>query len=258
MNENLQRTWCESFQIMSLLVNPAGRLGLYGLLNLLQETAWMHAEKLGLGMKAMERQGQFWVLTRQTLDMQIWPHFNDKITIETWLRPPEGAFVCRDFNIKNAQDQTIGICSTSWLALDRTTKKPLPSEGLHLWKNICSQHSNGLINEKIPVQGTYEDLAKFRVRNSDLDVNEHVNNTKYAQWILDAIPYSLHKQLMLKKYSVNFLAETHLGDKVRIERSMASADSSTSPEGSTVYKGVRTQDEKILFTAQLDWEKINS
>ena len=256
MSREIQRLWSEEFKITSLLVNPLGRLGLYGILNLIQETAWMHAETLGFGLKDMERQGLFWVLTRQSLQMSQWPAFGQTVRVETWLRPPQGAFVSREFYIKDADGNTIGKCSTSWLALDRATKKILPSANLRPWEDICLEQSNGLETEKIAVAGEYETLAKYRVRNSDLDTNQHVNNTKYSQWILDAIPYTLHRNLKLTSYAVNFLAETHLGDKVKVERSCSTPDSSTAEKGSSIYRGLRAEDEKILFTASLDWEKI--
>jgi acyl-ACP thioesterase len=255
MNANPKSSISE-FQINSLLVNPMGRLGLYGTLNAIQETSWTHAEAMGFGMADMERQGIYWVLTRQTLQMKIWPSFGKKLSVETWLRPPDGAFVMRDFLLRDAATQEeIGKCTTTWLALDRATSKILPAQNLRPWEEICDTRSTGLIADKIPVQGQYEKLAKFRVRNSDLDINQHVNNTKYSQWILDAIPYELHKTLKLTEYSVNFLAETHLGDKVEIERSLHTESGAL--QGSASYRGLRLSDEKVLFTAKLAWEQKN-
>lgn len=255
MTNNTNSPWTEHFHITSLLVNPLGRLGLYGLLNLLQETAWKHAEDVGFGMSAMEKEGLFWVLTRQSLIMKDWPRFGEDIQIKTWIRPPEGAFITREFCVVNQSGEEIGLCSTSWLALDRASKKILPAQNLRPWETLCHPRATGIVPEKIPVQGTYEKIAKYRVRNSDLDINQHVNNTKYAQWILDAIPYDLHKNLRLNTYSVNFLSETHLGEEVEVHRSCSSPDVESTSQGLTTYKGLRVGDEKILFTAALGWEK---
>jgi medium-chain acyl-[acyl-carrier-protein] hydrolase len=246
--------WTDHYNITSLLVNPLGRLGLYGTLNLLQETAWRHAETLGFGMKDMEQQGLYWVLTRQHLKMSDWPAFNSKVSVETWLRPPLGAFANREFAVRSEDGTEIGRCTTSWLALDRESRRILPVGGLRSWKDICLERSNDMTADKIPVEGTYEGLSQFRVRNSDLDINQHVNNTKYSQWILDAIPYELHKKVKLRSYAVNFLGETHLEDEVRIDRGLKATSSLDAAEGNAEFRGVRASDEKMLFTARLGWE----
>lgn len=244
-----------TYQITSLLVNPQGRLGLYGLLNLLQETAWIHAETLGFGARDMELEGLYWVLTRQTLDMQEWPRYGETISIETWLRPPEGAFILREFIVRNKSEDIIGSCSTSWLALSRDTRKILPVTDLKPWKDLTHPQVSGSETLKVPVEGAYEKLAKYRVRNSDLDINQHVNNTKYAQWILDAIPFEFHKSLYLKRYAVNFLAETHLGEEVQVDKSLNSTDVSLHSAGNALYRGLRVSDQKTLFTVAIEWEK---
>lgn len=255
MSQEIKTLWTENYKINSLLVNAMGRLGLYGVLNLMQETAWMHAETLGFGMKAMEEKNLFWVVTRQTLKMTEWPAFGKTVQVQTWLRPPEGAFVAREFRILDETGKEIGTCVTSWLALDRKTKRILPAQDLYPWAQIARQETTGLVADKIPVEGTYETLAKFGVRNSDLDTNQHVNNTKYAQWILDSIPYDLHRSLRLNSYSVNFLAETHLGDEVQVDRNCEHANGFTADQGESWYRGLRTSDDRVLFTAKLTWEK---
>ncbi len=249
------RIWCEPYKIISPLVNHRGVLGLYGTLNLLQETAWMHARSAGFGLQEMSKENLIWVYTRQTLEMIHWPHYGDEIQIQTWVRPPEGVFVTRNFLITDKQGQPLGSSSASFLALDRTTRKIIPSLNLRPWDQITNAKSLPYEAEKIPVAGEAFEVAKYRVRNSDLDFNQHVNNTKYAQWILDAIPLPVHESVILKRYNVNFLAETHLGDKVQVFRQGDSHDSMTSNEGVTTYKGLRHSDEKVLFTAKLTWEK---
>ncbi len=245
----------DEYRITTLLANPQGNLGLFGALNLLQETAWSHAETIGLGFHDMEKTNTYWVLTRQSLVMDYWPRIHATIQVHTWLRPPEGAFVTREFSLFDQNGNTLGNCSTSWLALDKTTKKILPALDLAPWGKMTNTQVTNITPEKIPVSGEYQYLARYRVRNSDLDINQHVNNTKYAQWILDAIPYPIHQALQLKKYSVNFLAETHLGDKVQIDQSIQSTDPITNDSGVSIYRGVRAQDHKILFSALLEWKK---
>ena len=83
----------------TLLVNPRKRLGLYGLLNLLQDTAWIHATHLGHGYEEMIKDGQAWVLTRQKIKMDSWPQWRETIELVTWVRPVTSMVAIRDFEI---------------------------------------------------------------------------------------------------------------------------------------------------------------
>lgn len=253
--ESKQALWSETYKVTSLLVNPAGKLGLFGLLNLLQETSWIHAEHLGFGVSSMEQHGLYWVVTRQHLKVHSWANYGDKLTIQTWVRAPEGSFTAREFKVLDEAGKEVALCTSTFIAIDRTTKKLLAAHELQSMESFTLTQATGLVAEKIAVAGDYEILAQFQVRNSDLDINQHVNNTKYAQWVLDAIPYQFHKTLRLKSYAVNFLAETFLGDTVRIERDCHTIDVAKATHGVSTYRGIRIGDEKVLFTSQLEWER---
>lgn len=250
---SVPRLCSEKFRVISSLVNPMGRLGLFGTLNLLQDTSWLHARFLGADETQPLRDGLMWVFTRQKLEMREWPRAGEFVTVQTWLRPPDGAFVTRNFVVVNQDGQEIGESSASFLALDLATRKIIPAQNLRDWNAVVYERDVSLKPEKIPLQENYEQINTLRVRNSDLDGNQHVNNTKYAQWILDSVPYHLHQDLILSSYSVNFLVETKLGDEVQIFESKLSH--STSEAGVTAYKGQRISDAKTLFTAELEWKK---
>ena len=61
----IQTTWSRSYDVNTMVVNPQKRLGLVGLLNILQDIAWIHGSHLGHGFEAMLARGSAWVLTRQ-------------------------------------------------------------------------------------------------------------------------------------------------------------------------------------------------
>ncbi|MGZ3690119.1 MAG: acyl-[acyl-carrier-protein] thioesterase [Pseudobdellovibrio sp.] len=233
-------TWTEEYKIASYFVNLRGRAGLYSVLNLIQDVGWMHARVMQV--KLEPHQG--WVFTRQNLQMSRWPKWNETISIKTWLRPPtSGAFLYRDYEIYHNEEK-IGECISTFSVIDMQTRKMV---ALDLTKfNVAYREDYNLQEQpqKIVWQQQAEELAQFQVRNSDLDMNNHVNNTKYAQWILDALPLDILKgSSHLEKYEINFLAETKSGDVVSVQ--MASV------EGVAQFQGVRLADGKPVFAARM-------
>lgn len=239
--------WTETYKVTSYLVNLRKQAGLYSILNFVQDVGWQHSFQLGI--KLPKNQG--WVFTRQKLIMQKWPSWNDTVTIKTWLREPQGAFVFRDYEIF-VNDKKIGSCISSFTVMDLETRKLALrdwSELPEFWPKDKSANSEK--PEKILLRDDAVALSEFEVRNSDIDLNEHVNNTRYAQWILDSIPIDkLKGGVLLKGYEVNFLAEMKLGNVVRIEHSGESSDQALH------FQGLRKGDDKPVFTAKLLVEDV--
>lgn len=215
------------------------------MLNLIQDVGWMHAFHLNLKLDP----NQGWVFTRQKLLLSEWPVWNETVTIRTWLRPPARAFTFRDYEI-SIGDRMIGEATASFLVIDLKTRKPVQvkwSQTEDFWRK---EGVLSLEPEKILVEGEGAETARFAVRNSDLDMNDHVNNTKYAQWVLDSLPVdTLRKGINLHGYEVNFLTEAKLGDEIIIRR--FGPHSSKNSLDTTFFQGVRESDGKTVFTSRL-------
>jgi len=56
----------------------------------------------------------------------------------------------------------------------------------------------------------------FSVKYSDLDLNKHVNNMKYLQWVLDTYPIDHSTNKNIKSLEINYLSESFPGDNIRI------------------------------------------
>lgn len=235
--------WNQPYDINTLLVNSQKKLSLFGILNLFQDTAWIHATHLDHGYEEMIRYNTAWVLTRQKVVMNHWPVWGSKVILKTWVRPISGIIAVRDFEIW-CDDKILGKCTTQWLILDLSTRKPA-AKNLTLAENFTRKDlPETLEASKIILKDQLIKLSEFHVRNSDLDLNGHVNNTKYAQWVLDSVTEEKHREFILKEYEINFIAETKLGDTI----SIFCAQTETLKYQ---FQGVRNSDQKIVFAATL-------
>jgi medium-chain acyl-[acyl-carrier-protein] hydrolase len=71
-------------------------------------------------------------------------------------------------------------------------------------------------------QAAYQ--QKMPVRWHDIDLNRHVTNTRYLQWILDTLPSEiLEKQL--REIDIIFKSESILGDTVFSEAGLSEHES---------------------------------
>jgi acyl-ACP thioesterase len=239
--------WTQHYDVNTIVLDHQKRISLVGLLNLLQDTAWIHAEQLGWGYDALVEKGTIWVLSRQKVVMKEWPLWQDKVTIRTWPRRSGALMALREFEIL-AGDKKVGECSTSWLVLDWNTRKVQKLDKIMFGVPSLTEGVLDIAAERVPPRTDLAEIARFEVRNSDLDVNGHVNNTRYAQWVTDTLSLEELKRYAIDEYEVNFLAETGVGDTIVIE-----SEPGTGADGTVLrhYQGRKTTEEKPAFTARL-------
>ncbi|MBN2256145.1 MAG: hypothetical protein JW736_10585, partial [Deltaproteobacteria bacterium] len=58
--------------------------------------------------------------------------------------------------------------------------------------------------------------AGIRVSYRDLDMNEHVNNVRYIEWIIDSFPLEFLRNHTLKELEINYLAEALYADEISL------------------------------------------
>ena len=236
-----QVIWTQRYDVNTIVLDSRKQLGLVGLLNILQDTAWLHARHLGWGYEDLIDQGTIWVLGRQKLAMQAWPQWGDTVTVRTWPRGATGALAMRDFEIL-VGDTRLGECTTSWLILDMATRRPKKLDRAKFEEHSRKDGVLAMEAGKVSLRADLRASETFRVHLSDLDVNGHVNNTRYAQWILDSLSAEEFEAHEVAGYEINFLSETRVGDTVVIARD------GLGPEGAQ-FQGMR--DGKAVFVARL-------
>lgn len=242
----------QQHRIDTTLVNISQRLGLFGLLGLLQDAAAEHANSLGLNYDNLMAKGFFWVLIQQRLRMTYYPHWNEAITIQTWAKPINGIYAIREYEIFLG-DEKIGECSTTWMILDSQTHKPKRLSNAEHTFTTRDDYALDFRAEKIRLP-ELKPIKTVTVKISDLDINQHVSNTKYAQWMLDCIPIDYHRNYVVKEYLINFSGETFLGDNIDCLSSQENPD--FSPSECVYFSGVRQSDNKSVFSAKLISQRI--
>ena len=68
---------------------------------------------------------------------------------------------------------------------------------------------------RIAVSAEAVELCRRKVGYSDLDSNGHVNNSRYGNYILDALPEDILEQ-EISEFKINYSKEAFLGEEMTI------------------------------------------
>ena len=92
-----------------------------------------------------------------------------------------------------------------------------PSDELKEGDFVASRYKKFNIVELAKDKGREIKTTKHRVLFTDCDINGHMNNLKYVNWIVSSLPPEYFKEgLDVKKMDICYTKELHLGDEVEI------------------------------------------
>ena len=202
------KTLQTNFMITAAQTDLNARLRPGALLEMMQEMAGLHAERLGIGREKLLADNLVWVLTRLEVRMERWPRFGESISIETFPMPNRRWFFPRYFIFRDADGSEIGCAGSLWALLDiheRRMCKPDPV--------IATMPDNSDLTPPMGMPATVAECSGEPVCESrfpvytDLDMNGHVNNTRYADWCCNALGVDTMRTQELAAFAVNYNQE---------------------------------------------------
>jgi len=218
-----------TFPIHYYEVNNHREASPVAVLNYLEETAVRHSDTVGCGIDRLQEENKGWVLTRWSVNIKKYPSRNETAVIETWPSNFHRFYATREFRITGAGGFLLGMATSLWVFLDLNRKRPVRIPDFI--QNAYGANPDRMIDDDfsdIPELDKPEGSLSFRVRLSDIDSNNHVNNTRYAEWMLEAAPLYLHTDFRLSALEIAYKKETGYGSSVISE--YAAAESSGTGE----------------------------
>lgn len=196
--------------------DSTGRLKVNSMFNYIQDMASAHAEGLGVGLGDVLSRGMFWVLSWARLEFTSFPRFGDELRGRTWPKREQKLFSIRDFLFLDRCGDVFCRATTAWMLVDIQRKKAVSAQCIRDGIPYRGDESAlDCLPEKFRPREDAEDVYTRRIRYSDLDVNRHVNNARYVEFLTDCFGLEHHRRHMVKSLTVSFVSEAKFGDEIR-------------------------------------------
>ena len=202
-------------------VDASFNLKISSFFKMMQDAASDNAEELNIGHTRTNKDNRIWVITRFYVEINKLPKFQDEVILKTYPGETLRFVFSRYFELKDLKGNTLIRASSTWLVLDRETRKIClrPFE-----ENIkAEQYGNELpLPDKVIVPSDLFHIEDRKVRYSDIDSNGHLNNTKYIDYILDINDSNFYLENKIKSLLINYNHEIKDGEIVSIYSSKSS------------------------------------
>lgn len=179
----------EKFTIRATEVDPKGKITLKSICDFFQEVAGNNAKSLNFDITDLNQQDMTWVLHRMDINIQHYPKWRETVTIETWPAAGDALRAYRNYRILDEQGNELGCCLSYWMMLNLKTRRPQRMTQEILNTRLSKRdHVLAVKTNRMKAIVDCESVITFDVRRSDLDMNQHVNNATYIDWMLETLP----------------------------------------------------------------------
>ncbi len=190
------------------------RLRLSRLFELLQEAAITHTEQLGMGREKTLDRGLLWVVTLQRAEIARMPEYDEQVTLRSWPGKTMHVFFPRHYLLEDEAGLPLVRANALWMLVDQNTRRMVFPDR---WGIVIDgeERQGELALPASPARLPLTRERSFTVPFSYVDLNGHMNNTRYFDLMEDCLPDPAAGR-KLREISTEYSSEAKLGDTLSV------------------------------------------
>lgn len=238
----MKNRWSKEYTLRAGDFDKYDRIMPSAVLDLFQDAAGQHAEEIGVGFADMIVRSYLWVLTRVKFKIISAPKRYQTVTVKTWPLEPNRLNYRREYCIEDENGNKLIIGSSEWVVIHSEKRRFISAPDLY-------NFSDGFHNE-LMFEGKLSKIADFEITDQpytvnagfcELDVNDHVNNTKYANYVLNAINPAQNDTL--ESFQIDYRKEVMQGTQLEIYCSKMDSE---------IFAKGQNKDGDIMFACKIE------
>ncbi len=204
----------KAYHLKSSDVNRWQRLRTSVMMRWLQEAAIAHTEELGMGREKTLDRGLLWIVSLQRTEILRLPIYDEKIIVRSWPGKTMHVFFPRYYELVTEDGEPLVRASALWMLLDEKTRRFVFPEAYGIVINGVVTGSETALPAS-PKSLPFTAEKPFSVPFSYVDLNGHMNNTRYYDLADDLLPFEKEGQ-RLKALAAEYLHEIREGRDIRL------------------------------------------
>ena len=222
-----------------------GHIKLPDVILLSLQVSGMQSIELGVSDKTiLEEHNLVWIITDYDIEVVRLPRFAEEITIETEALSYNRLFCYRRFTIYDEEGRELIHMMATFVLMDRDSRK------VHAVEPEIVAPYQSEFDKKLIRGPKYESLEEpfskdYHVRFYDLDMNGHVNNSKYLDWIFEVMGADFLTHYIPKKINLKYVKEVRPGGVITsaVERTGLKSKHEITSDGATNAQAIITWQE---------------
>jgi medium-chain acyl-[acyl-carrier-protein] hydrolase len=211
-------------------------LKIKSMLSFLEDVGGIHSNKVGYGLLDIPEKKRSWILLNWKVKFLRRPHYAETLNVTTWATGMDRLYAYRDFEVYDEEGKTVAIASSKWVCFD--TEKMAIAKIDDVLGNAYTTEEKHVFDtpiEKLKEQENYSDSCEIKITKDMIDVNGHVHNLNYIDFVSQIMPYSVMQNAM----NVEVLYKKEIKEDAIIKCLYKQEDDVS-------YAVIKSQDETVL------------
>lgn len=190
------------------------------LLSFMEESACLSADELGFGYDDISPKNLGFIIVNSYIELLRPIKLGEVLELHTWPVKPRTIIFFRDYELYS-NGEKVGVASTRWCMIDTIAFKMVPTSAFFkssAFDNYNTERSVDFNSWKIPAFTDGELTYSKKASYSDYDHYFHVNNTKYADFMLDTFSVEELENKYIKKVQITYSKQCKIGEVIDLYR----------------------------------------
>ena len=186
------------------------------------------------------KNGLIWVVVKTRYEIINEPPLFSKVKVKTWPLPPSRISFQREYLIEDENGRPLIKGSSDWVVVDSVSRKLAGAKDIYPEMEFCTDKVFDVKPSRIPDFDATDNTYIIVPRFSQLDMNNHVNNTKYLNYALDSTNISANDEI--SSVQIEFKHEVTANTELKVY--------SVREEKEIICKG-KNSDGHIMFACKI-------
>ena len=206
--------WTENYRINSHDCDAAGKVRPSLILRYMQETANLQLHNLGPTTDELIHDDRAFILSRINMSIYADLYAYDNISVSSWASESRGVSFNRCYQI-HRNGELIAEAASVWGLIGISDHKIYRVEDVTLGFDTDEPlELDAPRRVHIPRDISLSLIGERPIVYSDLDLNQHMNNTNYPDMLCDFIPDIVNQRIL--SISISFAGEARLGETLKV------------------------------------------
>ena len=180
-------------------------------MDFIQDIATRHSEECGYGMKKLREMGIAWLMQGIKVHFESPVKTFDSLSVSTAVKHMKGVVSERGTLIsQNGELKAKAVAA--WFMIDTNRMRPIRIPNEIAEKYGTYDFKDDFFNYKKCTVLETEKAYSITVRNREIDTNNHLNNQKSAEILMDALPFDFEFTDM----NIFYKKAAYLGDELEV------------------------------------------